>query len=84
MNMKVEPITDPQNEFAPFYLTVKDVKLMTTIGKTAIQTLETAGQFPSRIRINHSKVIWIYTDVYNWCLLVKKLGGYPPEGHYTL
>ena len=63
---------------------IKDVTLITIIGKSTVKVLEDAGQFPKRISINNSKVVWRYADVRGWCELVSELGKYPPEKYYGL
>lgn len=68
----------------PFYLTLKGVCEMTSLGKSSISRMEKQGQFPKRITLNKTRVVWIYTDVYEWCMILKKSNEYPLKGHYEL
>jgi predicted DNA-binding transcriptional regulator AlpA len=80
MNAKVK---NTGSAIEPFYLTKQDVIRKTTVSASSLDRLESNGRFPKRIRINVNKAVWIYTDIHNWCILVRNLKGYPPVGHYT-
>ncbi len=67
----------------PFYLTIKEVSNMTALGKSSIYRMEQKRRFPKRLTINKSRVVWLYSDIYAWCDIVKQLQEYPPENHYT-
>ena len=71
------------NLVEPFYLTIKEVSQMTSLGRSSIYRLEKQGQFPKRLTLNKSRVVWTYTDVHAWCQLVEEREGYPPKDHYT-
>ncbi len=78
---KTKVTTDQKVE--PFYLTLKEVTSMTALGKSSIYRLEQQGQFPNRLTLNKSRVVWAYKDVHAWCIMVEKLKGYPEKGHYA-
>lgn len=76
-----QDITVDMNE--PFYIDRKGVSTKATISNSTIRKLELNGQFPKRITLSHNKIVWVHAEVHNWCILVKKLKGYPKEGYYT-
>lgn len=71
-----------EQKVEPFYLTLKQVTSMTTLGKSSIYRLEQQGQFPKRLSLNKSRVVWAYKDVHEWCMIVEKLTSYPEKGYY--
>lgn len=73
-----------EQKLEPFYLTLKQVSGMTALGKSSIYRMEQNGQFPKRLTLNKSRVVWAYTDVLDWCNIVKNLNGYPEKGFYTI
>lgn len=83
MKTHTEKLTSKINLVEPFYLTIREVSQMTSLGKSSIYRLEKQGQFPKRLTLNKSRVVWTYTDVHAWCKLVEERKGYPAKDHYT-
>lgn len=83
MNISKHGANTAPQPFKPFYLSKKDVVKKTTLSNSAIDRLEAKGQFPKRITLSRNKVMWVYTEIHNWCVLVNELKEYPQEGYYT-
>ncbi|NRA20724.1 MAG: AlpA family phage regulatory protein [Oceanospirillaceae bacterium] len=83
MKTPTEKISSNTQSLDPFYLTIKEVSQITSLGKSSIYRLEKQGQFPKRLTLNKSRVVWTYTDVHAWCKVVKEREGYPAKDHYT-
>ena len=48
------------------FVTARDIKALTTLSKPSVDRYERRGDFPKRIRLSYSRVVWRYGEVMDW------------------
>jgi prophage regulatory protein len=76
-------MTNAQTGSDPFalvrFLTMKEVRALTTYTPQHIYRLERAGKFPNRVRIGQNRVGWRQSDLLKW--MASRPVVLPPPGN---